>query len=253
MKQQLLRGSLIILMALSVFCATFITISHVSAMDISVDTYQEGAQMDSSNLEMLGTEIARYQYHEERNIELRKKELKEKAQDKATMSKQESTEQDSSIPDESKEVKETPKTLEEAADLSQYPSVTVMATGYTAGPESTGKSPGHPQYGITYSGVEVRRDLYSTIAADLTKFPIGTILFIPGYGYGVVADKGGAIKGDKIDLYYETVEDVYNYWGKKEVEVYVIKKGNGDITSEQLDELNEKESLQVFRQDILEE
>lgn len=106
-------------------------------------------------------------------------------------------------------------TLEEAFDWSQYPSVTVVATGYTAGVESTGKTPDHPSYGITYSGVRVKRDLYSTIAADLKVFPIGTILFIPGYGYGVVADTGSAIKGHKIDLYYETVDDVYKHWGKK--------------------------------------
>ncbi|MEH7106245.1 hypothetical protein V7083_00495, partial [Bacillus sp. JJ1764] len=71
-----------------------------------------------------------------------------------------------------------------------YPKHNVTATGYTAGAESTGKSQGHPEYGITYSGVKVKRDLFSTIAADLAVYPIGTILFIPEYGYGVVADKG---------------------------------------------------------------
>lgn len=58
------------------------------------------------------------------------------------------------------------KPLEEAFDWERYPSQKVTATGYTAGAESTGKSPGHPQYGITYSGVKVKRDLYSTVAAD---------------------------------------------------------------------------------------
>lgn len=141
--------------------------------------------------------------------------------------------------------------LEEAFDWSQYPSATVVATGYTAGVESTGKSPNHPAYGITYSGVRVKRDLYSTIAADLRVFPIGTILFIPGYGYGVVADKGGAIKGNRIDLYYDTVEDVYKYWGKKTVEVYVVKKGDGKLSEDELKKLNEDETMQVFRQQYI--
>lgn len=141
-----------------------------------------------------------------------------------------------------------PLTLEEAIDWTQYPAKKVIATGYTAGYESTGKGPDHPLYGVTYSGVRVKRDLYSTIAADLNIFPIGTILFIPGYGYGVVADKGGAIKGNKLDLYYETVEDVYNQWGKKTIDVYVIKMGNGKLTEEELLALNEDESMQVFRQ-----
>ncbi|WP_077215428.1 3D domain-containing protein [Bacillus dakarensis] len=145
----------------------------------------------------------------------------------------------------------TVKTLEEAIDWSKYQKKKVIATGYTAGYESTGKNPGHPEFGITYSGVKVTRDLFSTVAADLDVFPIGTILFIPGYGYGVVADKGGAIKGNKVDLYFETVEDVYSKWGKKELEVFVVEHGNGTLTEEELRALNEDESLQVFRQQYI--
>jgi 3D (Asp-Asp-Asp) domain-containing protein len=141
--------------------------------------------------------------------------------------------------------------LEDAFDWTQYPKKNVIATGYTAGYESTGKNEGHPEYGITYSGVKVKRDLYSTVAADLNVFPIGTILFIPEYGYGVVADKGGAIKGNKVDLYYETVDDVYNEWGKREIEVYVIQQGNGRLTEEQLQALNENKTMQVFRQQYI--
>jgi 3D (Asp-Asp-Asp) domain-containing protein len=150
----------------------------------------------------------------------------------------------------SEKVSGTPPTLDEM-DWSKYPSTEVVATGYTAGVESTGKGPDDPQYGITYSGVKVKRDLYSTVAADLNVFPIGTILYIPGYGYGVVADKGGAIKGYEVDLYYDTVEEVYEQWGKKKVEVYVIEKGDGKLTEEELKALNEDESMQVFRQQII--
>lgn len=145
----------------------------------------------------------------------------------------------------------TPPTLEESFDWTQYPKETVVATGYTAGYESTGKSKNHPEYGITYSGVKVKRDLYSTIAADLRIFPIGTVLFIPGYGYGVVADKGGAIKGNELDLYYETVHDVYQLWGKRTLDVYVVERGNGKLTEAQLTALNENESMQVFRQQYI--
>ncbi|HLS60740.1 MAG TPA: 3D domain-containing protein [Virgibacillus sp.] len=145
----------------------------------------------------------------------------------------------------------TKQTLEEKMNMEQYPKTTVIATGYTAGIESTGKTADHPEYGITYSGVEVKRDLYSTIAADLTVFPIGTVMYIPDYGYGVVADKGAAINGNKIDLYYETVEDVYAEWGKQEVEVFVIELGNGELTEAQLVDLNEDETLQVFREQMI--
>lgn len=151
----------------------------------------------------------------------------------------------------SKAVSGHPPTLEESIDWTQYPIKTVVATGYTAYYESTGKHPDHPGFGITYSGVKVKRDLYSTVAADLNVFPIGTILFVPGYGYGVVADKGGAIKGNKVDLYYETVDDVYNKWGKKTLDVYIVEMGDGSITEEELHALNENESMQVFRQQYI--
>ncbi|MBW7474615.1 3D domain-containing protein [Paenibacillus oenotherae] len=115
----------------------------------------------------------------------------------------------------------------------------VVATGYTAGIESTGKKPGHPQYGITYSGVKVRRGRVSTIAADPKVFPIGTLLYIPGYGYGVVADTGSAIKGKKIDLYFETKKQVFKQWGKRTVEVQVIRLGGGKLTEAWLNTLND--------------
>lgn len=143
-----------------------------------------------------------------------------------------------------------PETLEDALEINSYPTKRVVATGYTAGIESTGKTEDHPQYGITYSGVKVKRDLYSTIAADLNVFPLGTILYIPDYGYGVVADIGGAITGNKIDLYFETVDEVYSQWGKKEVDVYVISEGDGQITENELTLLNENEAMQVFREQI---
>jgi 3D (Asp-Asp-Asp) domain-containing protein len=148
-------------------------------------------------------------------------------------------------------VEANPPSLEESIDWEQYPKNTVVATGYTAGVESTGKNPSHPGYGITYSGVKVKRDLYSTIAADTSVYPIGTILFIPKYGYGVVADTGSAIKGNKLDLYYDTVEQVYNEWGKQTLDVYVVQIGTGELTEEDLVKLNSNESMQVFRQQIL--
>ncbi|RLQ96518.1 3D domain-containing protein [Falsibacillus albus] len=150
----------------------------------------------------------------------------------------------------STEVKGKAAKLEDL-DWSKFPKKKVTATGYTAGYESTGKNPDNPSYGITYSGIKVKRDLYSTVAADLDVFPIGTILFIPGYGYGVVADTGSAIKGNKLDLYYKTVDDVYKNWGKKDLDVYIVQVGDGKITEKELIDLNEAKSMQVFRQQYI--
>ncbi|WP_134704019.1 3D domain-containing protein [Ammoniphilus sp. YIM 78166] len=132
--------------------------------------------------------------------------------------------------------------------LGQLEKVNVVATGYYAGVESTGKDSSHPQYGITYSGAKVVRGEYSTIAADLNLFPLGTILYIPGYGYGVVADIGSAIKGNIIDLYFDTKEDVFSQWGKKSVDVYVVKRGDGYVNDAMIQELNSKQVVQVNTQ-----
>ncbi|MDF7800005.1 3D domain-containing protein [Pontiellaceae bacterium B1224] len=52
--------------------------------------------------------------------------------------------------------------------------------------------------GKTSSGAMVRP---GTLAADTSIYPYGTVMYIPGYGYGIVEDTGGAIKGQHIDLY----------------------------------------------------
>ncbi|CAG7613531.1 hypothetical protein PAESOLCIP111_01616 [Paenibacillus solanacearum] len=127
-------------------------------------------------------------------------------------------------------------------DLTKLKAVEVIATGYYAGIESTGKNPGHPEYGLTYSGMKVMRDVesFSTIAADPSVFPIGTVLYIPGYGYGVVTDTGGAIKGNRIDLYFETKDQVYREWGKKTLHVFVVKKGSGKMNEAMWDQLKKE-------------
>lgn len=71
--------------------------------------------------------------------------------------------------------------------------------------------------GQTSSGVMARR---GTIAADTTRYPYGTIMYIEGYGYGRVEDTGGAVKGDHIDLYFYSHHQA-KQWGRKTVSVKI--------------------------------
>lgn len=73
----------------------------------------------------------------------------------------------------------------------------VYATWYSAA--SAGRSSSDPLYGITATGVRVS---YGVIAVDPNVIPLGTKLYVPGYGYGVAADTGGAVVGHVIDLGY---------------------------------------------------
>lgn len=58
-----------------------------------------------------------------------------------------------------------------------------------------------------------------TIAADTEYFPFGTRMYVPGYGWGVVTDRGSAIKGPaRIDIYFDSHQDALD-WGRRKVYV----------------------------------
>lgn len=76
----------------------------------------------------------------------------------------------------------------------------------------------------TASGRKAVRDPegYSTIAVDPSIFPYGTKLFIQGYGFAIAADCGSAIKGDTIDVFFNTKQEALK-WAVKYVNMYVLK------------------------------
>ena len=87
---------------------------------------------------------------------------------------------------------------------------------------SYGKNKGKKKaVGITARGTKAAP---GTIAADTSKYPFGTIMYIDGYGYGVVEDRGGAIKGEKIDLFFTSHEQALQ-WGRVKKNVRVWKTG----------------------------
>jgi len=101
-------------------------------------------------------------------------------------------------------------------DLGQF-----TLTAYTAGPESTGKYPGHPAYGITSSGAYVQEG--TTIAVDPRVIPMGSRVYIEGIGYRVAQDTGSAIKGRRIDVYIEDLQEALEFGVKKDVAVYLVE------------------------------
>jgi 3D (Asp-Asp-Asp) domain-containing protein len=71
--------------------------------------------------------------------------------------------------------------------------------------------------GVTYSGTMAHP---GTIAADLSIYPLGTIFYVPNYGYGRVEDIGSAIKGQHIDLFFPSHQRAVQ-WGVKKQKVQV--------------------------------
>lgn len=59
-------------------------------------------------------------------------------------------------------------------------------------------------------------------AVDTNVIPFGTKLYIPGYGYAVAADRGGAIKGNRIDLCMNSYNEAIQ-WGRRNVTVYILE------------------------------
>lgn len=83
---------------------------------------------------------------------------------------------------------------------------------------SSGPNAGKPKaVGVSASGLRARR---GTLAADTRIFPMGTVMHIPGYGWGRVEDRGSAIQGRKIDLFMPTHAEALR-WGRRSVQVRV--------------------------------
>jgi len=70
---------------------------------------------------------------------------------------------------------------------------------------------------MTASGSMARR---GTIAADTSRYPFGTVMYVEGYGYGRVEDIGHAIKGDHIDLFFSSHRRALR-WGRQRVRVRI--------------------------------
>jgi hypothetical protein len=116
---------------------------------------------------------------------------------------------------------------------------------------SSGKNEGRPYSGLTASGTkphEPQPGLFSvnsithpwmvpfriifpwlwfsrdgTIAADTRYYQFGTKMYVPGYGYGVIEDRGSAIKGPgRLDLYYDSHSEA-QHWGRQYIDVTIYK------------------------------
>jgi 3D (Asp-Asp-Asp) domain-containing protein len=83
-----------------------------------------------------------------------------------------------------------------------------------------GPNEGKPKkVGITADGTRAKK---GTIAADISKYPYGTKMYVPGYGWGEVHDIGSAIKGDHIDVFFPDVKDA-RAWGNKYLDVIILR------------------------------
>lgn len=79
--------------------------------------------------------------------------------------------------------------------------------------------------GYTHTGRMTYTDIWPSVgivAVDPKVIPLGTRLYIDGYGYARAMDTGGAIKGNKIDLFFDTKAEALK-WGRRSVQVFILK------------------------------
>lgn len=106
--------------------------------------------------------------------------------------------------------KEAEKTVVEAGDT-----ISVEATAYTV--ESAGGN------GITTIGIDLNKNPDAkVISVDPNVIPLGTKVYVEGYGHAIAGDTGSAIKGNKIDVYLPTEEEALN-WGRRTVNVTILE------------------------------
>ena len=85
--------------------------------------------------------------------------------------------------------------------------------------QATAYAPNVGGTGFTYSGNYAGK---GHAAVDPAVIPIGSILFVEGYGYCIADDIGRSVKGNIIDVGVDTIEQAYN-WGSKQVKVYLVR------------------------------
>jgi 3D (Asp-Asp-Asp) domain-containing protein len=112
------------------------------------------------------------------------------------------------ITSEEKTVKDTEQQEEVEKEL------TVEATAYTASCEGCS--------GVTATGINLKDNPdKKVISVDPNVIPLGSKVHVEGYGYATAADTGGAIKGNKIDVFIPSKEQA-NDWGRRSVNVKVL-------------------------------
>lgn len=178
---------------------TLFTIARVN--DVSVEELQEWNNLDSADLIYVGESLAI------KASAAKPKTAESKPKTVATTSrKKQATASSNKVA--------TSSTKSVSAPTTTGKTFTMRATAYTAYCEGCS--------GITANGTDIRSNPnLKVIAVDPRVIPLGTRVWVEGYGEAIAADTGGAIKGNKIDVFIPT-EGQARQWGVKNVIVKIL-------------------------------
>ncbi len=102
-----------------------------------------------------------------------------------------------------------------AVKAASYKEITVKATAYTASCKNCS--------GITATGLNLKKNPnLKVISVDPKVIPLGSKVFVPGYGEAIAGDKGSSVKGNKIDVFIPSQKQAIQ-WGNKTVKIKVYQ------------------------------
>lgn len=97
-----------------------------------------------------------------------------------------------------------------------YKTIKMKASAYTASCKACS--------GKTAIGLNLKKNPnLKVISVDPKVIPLGSKVYVEGYGYAIAGDTGGALKGNKIDIFMPSQKNALN-WGVRTVTVKVYKK-----------------------------
>lgn len=108
-----------------------------------------------------------------------------------------------------------PAATKATAKKVSYKTITVSATAYTASCKGCS--------GITATGINLKKNPKAkVISVDPKVIPLGSKVYVEGYGEAIAADKGSAVRGNKIDVFIPDKSKALK-WGRKTVKVKVYR------------------------------
>lgn len=202
----------------TLLCTVLIATPIFYTYNVNQDLYKELNNLKTQNRKQ--QEIIKQFKHEQSKMKDDLKELEVKIQESEDHLRQRFDREIEGI----KEKIEQTKQVKEKYKNNYVYSFEGVVTAYSPYEESTGKSPDDPHFKVTASGTIATQG--RTIAMD-KRFPFGTLVKIEGFdNIFVVEDRGGEIKGNKVDVYFENVEDAIKF-GKQKRKIFIIKLGKG--------------------------
>ena len=97
--------------------------------------------------------------------------------------------------------------------------ILMESTAYTLSFSCTGRHPGDPLFGVTASGMMAQ---VGVVAVDTRYIPFHTRMYIEGYGFAVAGDRGGAIRGYKVDVFFDTMAQALQWGRRHNVRVWIL-------------------------------